>query len=180
VSRVSAESSNNRIAYLFRILIVDDNRDFVEFINSEKIRTKGKSTMIGKLLRLTVVLTLIISTTESLLLADQSDGGEQLYLRYCSSCHGADGKGNGPVASHLKVKVPDLTLLTKRHKSTYPLDEVMATIDGRRAVRAHGDRNMPVWGEKFRSETEGKKYSELTTLVKERAIAEYVSTLQRK
>ena len=136
--------------------------------------------MIGKLLRLTVALAFLIGATEGLLLAGETDGGEQLYLRYCSSCHGADGKGNGPVAGHLKVKVPDLTLLTKRHKSTYPLDDVMATIDGRRDVRAHGDRNMPVWGENFRSETEGKKYSELTTLLKARAIAEYVGTLQRK
>ncbi|MGZ8500497.1 MAG: hypothetical protein ACXW5W_19000 [Candidatus Binatia bacterium] len=37
----------------------------------------------------------------------------------------------------------------------------MATIDGRRLVRAHGDRDMPVWGEIFRSEVEGKKYPNL-------------------
>ncbi|MGZ8443641.1 MAG: hypothetical protein ACXW6K_06520 [Candidatus Binatia bacterium] len=37
----------------------------------------------------------------------------------------------------------------------------MATIDGRPLVRAHGDRDMPVWGEIFRSEVEGKKYPNL-------------------
>ena len=55
-----------------------------------------------------------------------------------------------------------------------------ATIDGRRLVRAHGDRDMPVWGETFRSEAEAKKYPELTTLLKAKVIAEYVATLQKK
>lgn len=114
------------------------------------------------------------------MLADEPDSGKQMYLRYCSSCHGMEGNGNGPVAGQLKVKVPDLTLLAKKHKSIYPLDDVMATIDGRRAVRAHGDRNMPVWGETFRNEAEGRKYPELTTLLRARTIAEYVGTLQKK
>jgi hypothetical protein len=39
---------------------------------------------------------------------------------------------------------------------------------------------MPVWGETFRSEAEGKKYPELTTLLKAQLIAEYVGTLQKK
>jgi hypothetical protein len=56
----------------------------------------------------------------------------------------------------------------------------MATIDGRRAVRAHGNRDMPVWGETFRSEAEGKKYPELTTLLKAKVIAEYIGALQKK
>jgi hypothetical protein len=56
----------------------------------------------------------------------------------------------------------------------------MATIDGRRLVRAHGDREMPVWGEIFRNETTGKKYPELATLLKAKIIAEYVGTLQKK
>ena len=57
--------------------------------------------------------------------------------------------------------------------------KVMSAIDGSRAVRAHGDREMPVWGEIFRKETEGAKYSELTALLKGKLIAEYVATLQR-
>jgi mono/diheme cytochrome c family protein len=108
------------------------------------------------------------------------NGGQQMYLQYCSSCHGREGKGDGPVSRDLKVKVPDLTGLAKKHKGSYPLDDVIATIDGRRLVRAHGDRAMPVWGEIFRSEAEGKKYPELTTLLKAKTIAEYIGTLQKK
>lgn len=110
----------------------------------------------------------------------EPDAGKQLYLRYCSSCHGPGGKGNGPVSRDLKVRVPDLTNLAQKNRGIYPLDNVMAAIDGRRVVRAHGDREMPVWGETFRSEAEGKKYPELTTLLKAQLIAEYVGTLQKK
>ena len=113
-------------------------------------------------------------------LAAESNSGKQMYLQYCSSCHGKAGQGDGTVSRDLKVRVPDLTVLARKHKGVYPLDDVMATIDGRRSVRGHGDRNMPVWGEAFHSESEGKKYSELTTLLKAKIIAEYVATLQKK
>ncbi len=111
--------------------------------------------------------------------AADADGGRQMYLRYCSSCHGRDGRGNGPVSRDLKVEVPDLTRIAEKHRGIYPLDDVMATIDGRRLVRGHGDRDMPIWGENFRTELEGKRYPELTTLLRAKVIAEYVATLQR-
>ena len=56
---------------------------------------------------------------------------------------------------------------------------VMTSIDGSRIVRAHGDREMPVWGEVFKQEIEDGKYEELTTLLKIKIIAEYIATLQR-
>lgn len=34
---------------------------------------------------------------------------EALYKQYCASCHGADGKGNGPAAAALPVKPADHT-----------------------------------------------------------------------
>lgn len=123
---------------------------------------------------------LFILTVQMNAFGAETSGGKQMYLQYCGSCHGSDGQGGGPVSRDLKTKVPDLTVLAKNNKGVYPLDGVMATIDGRRAVRAHGERDMPVWGEKFYSEAEGKKYPELTTLLKSKIIAEYVGTLQKK
>ena len=35
-----------------------------------------------------------------------ADSGKQMYMSYCATCHGVDGKGNGPVAPALK-KQPD-------------------------------------------------------------------------
>ena len=109
----------------------------------------------------------------------ETDAGKQMYRQYCASCHGIDGRGNGAVAKQLKIKVADLTVLRKKNKGIYPLDKVMATIDGRRIVKGHGDREMPVWGEVFAKEREKEKYTELTTLLRAKIIAEYVATLQR-
>jgi len=133
--------------------------------------------MVRKLFVWVIASTLGFSYFTVTLAAESSSSGNQMYLQYCSSCHGKDGKGDGSVSRDLKVRVPDLTGLAKKNKGVYPLDDVMATIDGRRSVRGHGDRNMPVWGESFRSE--GKKYPELTTLLKGKIIAEYVATLQK-
>jgi len=107
------------------------------------------------------------------------NGGKQMYLKYCASCHGSAGKGDGPVSRDLKVKIPDLTLLRAKNKGIYPLDRVVSSIDGSRAVRGHGTRTMPVWGEIFRTEHEKEKYTELTSLLKTKIIAEYISTLQK-
>jgi mono/diheme cytochrome c family protein len=111
--------------------------------------------------------------------AGDANQGKEMYMQYCSSCHGPDGKGSGSVSAFLKVKVPDLTLLKKNNKGTYPLDQVILAIDGRRKLRSHGDPTMPVWGESFSSEVKDPKTAEVTISLKEKAIAEYVATLQR-
>lgn len=121
----------------------------------------------------------LASSDEPRAWAGETNSGKQMYLQYCSSCHGRTATGNGPVSRDLKIKVPDLTILAKNNRGVYPLDDVLATIDGRRLVRAHGDRDMPVWGDNFRAEAEGKKYPELTTLLKAKIIAEYLGTLQK-
>jgi mono/diheme cytochrome c family protein len=102
-----------------------------------------------------------------------------MYRQYCAACHGIEGSGNGAVAKQLKIKVADLTVLRKKNKGIYAVDNVMATIDGRRIVKGHGERDMPVWGEIFTREREKEKYAELTSLLKAKIIAEYVATLQK-
>ena len=111
--------------------------------------------------------------------AADGDTGKELYIKYCSACHGKDGKGNGSVTPYLKIRVPDLTLLRKNNKGIFPFARVMSSMDSSRAVRAHGEPSMPVWGEVFEKEVEAGKYPILTSLYKVKAIAEYVSTIQR-
>jgi mono/diheme cytochrome c family protein len=75
--------------------------------------------------------------------------GQRLYLQYCSSCHGASARGDGPVADVLSTRPADLTRLAQRYGSPLPVDRLAEFIDGRADVRAHGPRQMPVWGEKL-------------------------------
>jgi hypothetical protein len=89
--------------------------------------------------------------------AAEAEQGKQLYIQYCGSCHGKDGRGNGSVSPYLKIAVPDLTMVKKNNKGIYPLDNVMATIDGRRAVRTHGDRAICLSGEKFSERKQNKE-----------------------
>ena len=77
--------------------------------------------------------------------------GSGMYLAYCASCHGAKGLGDGPVAEHLKVALPDLTLLTKQNQGAFPRARVLQVIQGEVGVKGHGLRDMPVWGPVFLS-----------------------------
>jgi hypothetical protein len=81
--------------------------------------------------------------------------GRELYLRYCGACHGPAAKGDGIVASFMRVKPADLTLISARHGGEFPLGDVVKTIDGREMLRAHGEPAMPVWGEILSSEIGG-------------------------
>lgn len=72
--------------------------------------------------------------------------GAQLYKRFCASCHGPDGAGDGPVAASLKQRPPDLAGITARHRGEFPEATLRQIIDGRAGVKAHGARDMPVWG----------------------------------
>jgi hypothetical protein len=107
--------------------------------------------------------------------------GRELYMRYCGSCHGVGGKGDGPASKALRPRPTDLTRLRARDRGEYPIRDVMAAIDGRYPVRAHGDSAMPVWGAAFEQEMEARKawLPRRTTLLQVRLIAEYVLSLQQ-
>jgi mono/diheme cytochrome c family protein len=79
------------------------------------------------------------------------DFGRMEYESSCASCHGRDGKGDGPVRPFLTKAPSDLTTLAKRSGGALPLQYVWETIDGRasKATGPHGSREMPVWGERY-------------------------------
>ena len=78
-----------------------------------------------------------------------SDSGKAMYDAYCASCHGIDGKGNGPAASAMKSPVPDLTMLARSHGGQYPAFSVAEVLRVSRPLAAHGSDDMPVWGPVF-------------------------------
>jgi mono/diheme cytochrome c family protein len=81
------------------------------------------------------------------------DPGKREYENSCALCHGRDGKGTGAINDLLKTKPADLTTLAKKNNGVFPVERVYATIDGRDMVKAHGDRDMPAWGNRYSSDS---------------------------
>lgn len=73
--------------------------------------------------------------------------GAELFSRYCSACHGPEGRGDGPVAATLNKPVPNLRRLSR--DGSFPAARVRESIDGRSMIIAHGTRQMPIWGYEF-------------------------------
>jgi mono/diheme cytochrome c family protein len=99
--------------------------------------------------------------------------GKQLYVAYCSMCHGSDAKGGGPFSPQLKVWPPDLTQLAKKNGGTYPSMRVTEAIDGEFGKA----REMPIWGPVFRSMAHGHDDS---AQVRINRVVKYLETLQEK
>jgi hypothetical protein len=75
---------------------------------------------------------------------------EREFLNSCASCHGADGTGAGFLTRLFSgINPGDLTQLSAGNNGTFPMEHVFSVIDGRAAVAAHGDRKMPVWGDRY-------------------------------
>ena len=104
--------------------------------------------------------------------ADEITQGKALFMQYCASCHGPGGAGDGPLAPSLSTPPANLRLLALRFGNPLPRDAIARFIDGRADVKAHGPRDMPVWGDKFYAESSGEEAK-----VKER-IAKLVAFLQ--
>ena len=77
-----------------------------------------------------------------------TDGGE-LYQTLCAACHGSSGKGDGPAAPALTMRVADLTVLSANNGGVYPHRTVEKTIYGDSRVRAHGIVDRPRWGDQL-------------------------------
>ena len=104
--------------------------------------------------------------------------GDQLYRRFCASCHGVEAHGDGPVAQSFATKIPDLTLIARRHGGEFPRDSVERAIDGRQKIASHGAYTMPVWGEDFSQI--GDPNAEQTTRTMIARLVDYLETLQQK
>jgi mono/diheme cytochrome c family protein len=93
-------------------------------------------------------LFLLAASGTSVAVAEDLSGysGAQLFQRFCASCHGKSGEGNGPVAPFFKLQPPDLTQLARRSGGQFPAEKIRKIIDGRERLLPHGTREMPVWG----------------------------------
>jgi hypothetical protein len=81
-----------------------------------------------------------------------------------------------PAAPALKQSPSDLTQLSKKNGGKFPDMRFATIVQGDSVVPAHGSRDMPMWGDIFRS------IQRDDALVKLRVhnLAEYVASLQQK
>jgi mono/diheme cytochrome c family protein len=102
--------------------------------------------------------------------------GEEMFNTYCAVCHGKGGKGDGPAASEFKIPPANLTLLAKNHNGNFPdayISEVILT--GPRDAKAHGSKDMPVWGSLF-----SHLGDSATVKLRIHNLTDYIGTLQEK
>lgn len=79
--------------------------------------------------------------------------GESEYLQHCAACHGLSGLGDGPIGQFLKTPAPNLAMISERNGGVFPIQKIYSIIDGSNVVAAHGTRDMPLWGDRYRTET---------------------------
>lgn len=117
--------------------------------------------------------------------AAAQDVGAVEFANSCAQCHGADGKGDGPVSPHLLNAPPDLTALSQMNGGVFPIASVYSIIDGTADVAVHGGRDMPVWGDRYMTEmrdeatahyswVEARAYAQNRVL----ALVEYIASIQ--
>ena len=61
---------------------------------------------------------------------ERTNAGKTLYMQHCVSCHGVEGKGDGPAAARLSTAPADLTKIAARRDGSWPALEVMEILSG--------------------------------------------------
>jgi mono/diheme cytochrome c family protein len=98
-----------------------------------------------------MLITLVFAEAPRAQIAYESLNGKDSFDRYCAACHGAGGRGDGPLAGALRTKPANLTMLAHRNLDVFPRDRVRADLSGvGRTVAAHGPTEMPLWASLFR------------------------------
>ena len=110
---------------------------------------------------------------------EQETLGRKYFVQYCSACHGMDASGNGQAAPALRPPPSDLRRIAQRRGGQFPAAEIAAYIDGRAFVRAHGSREMPVWGERFAQQVDGGSVGEEVVRGHLLILIDYLQSLQQ-
>jgi mono/diheme cytochrome c family protein len=128
------------------------------------------------------IATLFLLFASSLVFAQSAQDelvaqGKARYINDCAACHGADAQGSGPAAGELRTPPADLTQLARDNDGEFPTEYVQRVIDGRGLqTLAHGDIEMPVWGNQYRSSLNA--YSERRIQQRIAALVAYLRTIQ--
>jgi hypothetical protein len=74
----------------------------------------------------------------------------------------------------------DLRRLGQRYGMPLPVARIGAFVDGREVVKAHGTRDMPVWGERFAPPEPEETGRPPALEPRIRALIAYLETIQQK
>lgn len=123
----------------------------------------------------------------STVFAENATIGEAEYQNNCAVCHGSKGKGDGQFTEFLKAGTPSLTTLSKNNGGVFPFEQVYQVIDGRKDVKSHGSREMPIWGKNYIAGSVkthgpffGEWYAENVVNARILALIDYINKLQEK
>ena len=105
--------------------------------------------------------------------------GKPLYQRHCASCHGSEGRGDGPARTALIKQPADLTAIAARRGGSFPTGEIARFVDGRFELPAHGSREMPIWGERFGADVSEAGLGESIARGNIASLLEYLKSIQR-
>lgn len=125
------------------------------------------------------IVLLAITCSSAFAIDYSARSGQELYGKFCASCHGVTAQGDGPIAKSLKTPPADLTKITRRYGGKFPGKRIEEVVDGRVNVDAHGPSAMPVWGEEFTRSEAGTIEAERATATMIHKIVEYLRSIQR-
>lgn len=110
------------------------------------------------------------------------EAGKREFQRSCATCHGVEGKGDGPSASTLNVKPADLTQMSKNHGGVFLFWRTYEKISGaaEAPIRGHGTREMPIWGERFRLERGASEQYHMGVRGRILSLVYYLQSIQEK
>ncbi len=110
--------------------------------------------------------------------AQDPNYGATLYRHHCASCHGERGNGNGPLAAVLTVKPTDLRTIAVRSQGDFPREMLGRIIGGDEIIAAHGNRMMPIWGERLQDDVLGTVSKPTVARGRIGFLVDYLETLQ--
>lgn len=102
--------------------------------------------------------------------------GAELYADHCAVCHGAEARGNGPLAGALLIQPPSLRSLAERH-GRFPVSRIVSRIDGRDPLVSHGSP-MPVYGPFFEGDDATLKAETGQPILTSRPIVDLITYLE--
>jgi mono/diheme cytochrome c family protein len=107
----------------------------------------------------------------------QDVSGSDEFHRYCSLCHGADGRGAGPLtdADAMKKTAADLTQIAKRNGGVFPFSKVADTIRLGGNIEEHKPSRMMAWEKIFSAESDPVRAKAIIF-----EVTRYVEGLQEK